>query len=146
MPATPYRAINWTPNELVAEDKMDQLANNVQWLHDNTPRALYTLPSGLRRVEGVRIAGGRVMIHKRKSDTASVAVRFGNFFSNNCEPIITTGIVTQGQRKIFCVINGIGQLQPDHRGFEAHVEIAADAKKNDKIARSFFVTWQALGY
>ena len=126
---------------------MDQLANNVQWLFENTPRAMYTLPSGLRRVEGVRMSAGRVLIPRRtKSDTASATVRFGNFFSSSCEPIITTGIVTTHQRKIFVIINGIGRLNPDHTGFQVEVEVAAEGKKKDKIANSFYVTWQALGY
>jgi hypothetical protein len=142
-----FKAINWTPNELMGETKTDQLADNAEWLYQNTPRAIYTLPGGLRRVEGVKIASGRVLIAKRtKADSATASVRFGNFFSTRCQPIITTGIVAEHQTKIFATISGIGMLQPDHRGFSVGVNIAAESKKNDKIARSFYVTWQAMGY
>lgn len=142
-----FKAINWTPNELLAETKTDQLADNAEWLYNNTPRAIYTLPGGLRRVQGVKIASGRVLIGKRlKSDSASATVRFGNFFTARCEPIITTGIVAEHQTKIFATINGIGRLVPDNRGFQVGVNIAAEAKKNDKIARSFYIAWQAMGY
>lgn len=142
-----FKAINWTPNELLAETKTDQMADNAEYLYLNTPRAIYTLPGGLRRVEGIRIATGRVLIAKRlKSDSASATVRFGNFFTTRCDPIITTGIVSEHQTKIFATINGIGQLQPDNRGFQVGVNIAAESKKKDKIAHSFYIAWQAMGY
>lgn len=142
-----FKAVNWTPNELLAEAKTDQMSDNADYLFANTPRAIYTLPGGLRRAQGVKIASGRVLIAKdMKSDSGAVTVRFGNFFTANCDPIITTGIVATGQRKIFCVINGIGQLQPDNTGFQVGVNIASENKKKDNISHSFYVTWQAMGY
>lgn len=142
-----FKAVNWTPNELLAEAKTDQMGDNADYLFANTPRAIYTLPGGLRRAQGVKIASGRVLISKDpKSDSASATVRFGNFFTANCDPIITTGIVSEGQAKIFCVINGIGQLQPDNTGFQVGVNIAAESKKKDKISYSFYIAWQAMGY
>ena len=93
------------------------------------------------------MASGRIIIAQRaKSDSASATVRFNNFFSARCEPIITTGIVSGHQPRIFCVVNGIGKLQPDDRGFNVQVNVAAEKKKNDKIAKSFYVTWSAMGY
>jgi hypothetical protein len=142
-----FKAVNWTPNELVGEAKMDTLVANADWLYKNTPRTLYTLPGGIRRVEGIKIAAGRIIIYKDKTtDTATVEVRFGNYFSSRCEPIITTGIISEGQPRIFCVYNGIGQTFPDHRGFQATINIAAGTAANDNIARSFAVSWQAMGY
>lgn len=142
-----FKAVNWSPNELLAEAKTDQMGDNAEYLFNNTPRAVYTLPGGLRRAQGVKIAAGRVLIARRlKSDSASATVRFGNFFTANCEPVITTGIVSEGQAKIFCVINGIGQLQPDNTGFQVGVNIAAETKKSDIIAHSFYISWQAMGY
>jgi hypothetical protein len=142
-----FKAVNWTPSELLAETKTDQMADNADYLFLNTPRAVYTLPGGLRRAQGVKIASGRVLIAKRlKSDSATATVRFGNFFSARCAPIITTGIVSEGQSRIFCIINGIGQLQPDNTGFQVGVNIAAESKKKDKIAHSFYVAWVAMGY
>lgn len=142
-----FKAVNWTPNELIGESKTDQMTDNAEWLFINTPRAIYTL-GGLRRTEGVKIAAGRVIIAKRmKSDSASATVKFGNFFTARCEPIITTGIVSEHQTKIFATIHGDGgRLQPDNSGFRVAVNIAAEAKRKDKIARSFYITWQAMGY
>lgn len=143
-----FRAINWSPNELLGESKTEQMADNAEWLYQNTPRALYTLPGGIKRVEGTKIAAGRAIITKtkKKSDSQTTVVRFGNFFSSRCEPIITTGIVSERQTRIFCVVSGIGRLQPDYSGFNISVNIAAETKKNDRIASSFYVAWQAMGY
>lgn len=141
-----YKAVNWSPTELLGQTKTNQLGINADWLFQNTPRSIYTLPGGLVRTEGVKVATGRALVTKRNSDTAAVTVRFADFFTTDCEPIITTGIVSEGQTRIFCTINGIGKLQPDNTGFQAWVNIAAEHKKNDRIARSFYVTWQAMGY
>ena len=142
-----FKAINWTPNEKLAERKTDQLATNAQWLYDNTPRAIYTVPGGINRVEGVKMAAGRVIIPKKtKTDSASTRVSFGNFFTTSCQPIITTGIVADFQSRIFCTIHGIGTLHPDNNGFVVGINIAAEIKRNDHIASSFYVAWQAMGY
>jgi len=141
-----FQAINWTPNEIISEPKMDQLARNVQTLYNRMPQAIYN--ANVTREKGVRIVAGRALIPaNQKSDNATVAVRFGNFFTARCEPIITTGVVTNNQVRIFCVINGLGsRLHPDHTGFNIAINVAAEAKKNDKIAHAFFVSWQAMGY
>ena len=142
-----FKAVNWSPNELLAEAKTDQMADNATWLYNNTPRAIYTLPGGIRRVEGVRLAAGRAVITRRKADYAGVSIYFGNFFSMRCEPIITTGVVSIGQTKVFCTINGLGnRVQPDHTGFNAWVQVAAATKKDDKIARTKYVTWEGRSY
>lgn len=131
---------------MLGESKTDQMTDNAEWLFYNTPRAIYTAEK-LTRSEGVKIAAGRVIVAKRaKSDSANVRVNFGNFFTARCEPIITTGIVSAHQTRIFATIRGIGKLQPDNRGFLVGVNIAAESKRADKIAHSFYVTWQAVGY
>lgn len=141
-----FKAINWTPTEMIGERKMDAMTDNAEWLFKNTPRAVYTLPGGLRRAEGIKLASGRVIITKRNTDKATVEVRFGNYFSTRCEPNITTGVVSGGQTQIFCIVHGIGRLIPDARGFQVGVNIAAQNEKKDKILESFYVSWNAMGY
>jgi hypothetical protein len=140
-----FKALNWSPNEMIGEAKMDTMTDNSEFLFANTPRALYTLP-GIARVEGVRIASGRALFTARNTDSAGVTVTFGNFFSNGCQPIITNGIMSEGQIMIFAVIHGIGVLVPDNSGFQIEVNIAQTDKKLDKITRAFYVSWQAMGY
>ena len=144
MAATTFKVINWSPNEVISKDKMDSINQNTVWLRDNSPRAYYSTPD-VSREQGLRIASGRKPIPAGKNDSDTVTVHFKNLFASKCQPIITTGIVSNNQRKIFCVISGLGQLHPDNRGFDIHVNVSAGKEKNDKI-KGFHVTWQALGY
>lgn len=143
-----YQAINWTPSEKIGEAKMDQMATNAEWLFANTPRAFYTSPGGITREQGVRMSAGRVIFGPtdKNVDTATAQVRFNNFFSVTSEPVITTGVISNGHYRVFCVHYGIGRLHPDHRGFNIKVNIAAENKNKDHIIKSFFVAWQAMGY
>jgi hypothetical protein len=144
MPALPYRAFTFQPYELVTDDMMNQVSANVQWLYENSPRVLYT--SGrLKRKEGVRICSGKVAFQKQKDDQAQVTVHFSDFFSRFCEPNITLGLLSQGENKIFVSHSGINSLIPNHTGFRIRVEVAAE-KKRDKIAKQFYVSWQAMGH
>lgn len=147
MSATPYRAITWAPDELLSEDKMDQLLNNVQWIYENTPRATYSLSDSVVRAENVRLACGRVTIPAVKSDNSGANVSFPNFFSPGCTPIITTGVVSKGQRHVFCVVNGLGEaLQPDYRGFGIWINVAEPDKTKDLIQATMYLNWMAMGY
>lgn len=144
MAATTFKVINWTPNEVISQAKMDTINQNTIWLRDNSPRAYYSTRD-VTREQGLRIASGRKAIPASKEDAATVQVHFNNLFAANCQPIVTTGIVSNDQRKVFCVISGLGELHPDNRGFEIHVNVDYGKEKNDKI-KGFHVTWQALGY
>jgi hypothetical protein len=140
-----FKVVNWTPNEVVGEEKMEQMNTNMVWLRDNTPRAIYTLPSGFRRDTGLRIAAGRTNFAARRSDTARSTVYFNNLFVEGCQPIITTGLISNKQVNVVHAISGIGQLHPDARGFEINVAVNASKKKHDKI-KGFYVSWIAMGY
>jgi hypothetical protein len=145
MAALPYKVIAWQPYELMTEDKMNQDAYNVQWLYENTPRILYTSPS-INRPTGIKLVSGRLRFDKKNADTAEATVSFGGYFSTGCQPNITTGIISNGQRKIHVVLSGISQLYPNENGFRTRIEIAAESKKNDKIQSVFWVNWMAMGY
>ena len=142
MAATPYKPISWSPQELVSDDKMAQLANNSQWLFENTPRTNYNA-YGVARATGVKIACGVQIIAASKAPTQTRPVYFNNFFSAACHPVVTTGIIGF-QRKIFVILNGFGVLHPDQRGFEITVE--AESATVNKIERAFYVTWMAMGF
>lgn len=146
MASTPFRAVNFQPNQLLSADLLNQLATNQTWLYENTPRAVYTY-AGITRREGVRLVSGRALIGATAKNNAHQTVRFGNFFSTNCNPNITHGIVSAQQRRFFVTIDGIGQLMPDNTGFQIHVYLDAQTpKKQDKISRNIYVPWIAMGY
>lgn len=142
---TVFKAIVWSPNELIGESKMDTLVSNSEFLFYNTPRALFT-DTGIARVEGVKIASGRGIITARTSDTAGLTISFGNFFSNGCQPIITTGINSEGETAIFCVVSGISTAIPDNTGFKVEANVATTIAANDQFLRSVYINWMAVGY
>ena len=145
MAVTPFRAVSWTHTELISEDKMDQISSNMNWLRDNTPRAHYRA-HGLNKKDQIKIASGLALITARKQNHATQRVSFGNFFSPNSRPIVTTGTVSNAQRRIFVTHDGIGQLHPDHTGFDIHVVIFATTKRQNRITRNFYVSWHAMGW
>lgn len=144
MAATTFKVVNWSPNEVLSQAKMDTINQNTIWLRDNSPRAYYST-SQVTREQGLRIAAGRKTINETKDDSATVRVHFDNLFVENCQPIITTGIVSNNQVKVFCTLSGLGKVHPDNSGFEIHVNVDYGKAKQDKI-KGFHVHWQALGY
>ena len=125
--------------------RLNQGENNAQWLLEHSVRARYHA-SGITKNSGIRIAGGRCLIHARKKGSAVERVSFGDFFVHSCEPIVTTGIVTAHQRRIHATAHGIGRTNPDHRGLVIEISMDERNKKANNIKHSFFVHWMALGY
>jgi hypothetical protein len=142
MTATPYKPVSWSPKELISSDKMAQLANNSQWLFENTPRSNYNA-YGVSRATGVKLAAGIQIFGASKANNQTRPVYFNNFFSAACHPVVTTGVISF-QRRTFVIMNGLGVLHPDQRGFEITVE--CDSTTANKIERSFYVTWMAMGF
>lgn len=145
MAATPFKVVSWSPDDPITDEKMDAMVSNDNWLRDNSVRGLYT-GHGVRRKEGVKIASGLALIHSRKQNTASKRVEFNGFFLSVCRPVVTTGLVSSSQRMVFVSIDGLGTMHPDNRGFNAHVLVTANDKKNRRIKRNMYVSWHAVGY
>lgn len=141
-----FVAVNWSPGQLVDEDTLDRVNSNITYLRNQSVDGKYMhLNNGVTDI-GIKILCGRKQITPRKSDTALVRIGFAKMFTPDSAPVITTSITSPSQVKIFSIINGINRLQPNHQGFECKVQIAAEGKKNDKIAKSIYVNWIAVGY
>lgn len=146
MAAEAFKVVSWSPDEPILDGKLDAMVSNDNWLKTHMVRGSYAAHSR-RRDEGIRLASGLVLITSRKQASASKTVSFGGFFSDGCRPLVSTGIVSKHQRRIFCVIDGLGnELHPNRNGFQAHVTIDAQAKKDQKIKRNFYISWLAVGY
>lgn len=147
MAVSPFVATQWQPLDLLEETKMDDMANGIQFVHDNTPRARFNVGSSYSRAQGIKIASGRVTIPRNmKKDQDSVTVNFGNFFTAGCSPLVTTGIMSPVQNNIYCTFRGLTRLEPDHNGMRIEIEIGDKDKEKSKIRRSFAVHWQAMGW
>lgn len=148
---TPFRAVNFAQHDIISRDKMDQIQADLYWVYDNTPRGRLFRPNGdiLRDDLIVAIAGKKQINRNRKKSTAKASVKFGKAFAANCVPSVTTGVVADFQRNIFCVINGPkGKNLPDSTGFDISVAVQDDptTKKEDVIKKDFWVHWSAFGF
>lgn len=145
MASTPFKVVSWSPLDPITDDKLSAMVSNDNWLRDNMVRGRYGA-NGVNRDTGIRIASGLALITSGKSADRTRNVSFGNYFSESCKPIVTTGIVSASQRQIFATIDGPGSKpQPTRDGFQVHVHVNSN-NKNKKISRNFYVSWHALGY
>lgn len=144
--ANEFVAVNWSPGQMIDEDSLDQINSNAVYLRNQAVDGKYMhLNNGVTDIN-IKLLCGRKEITPRRSDTAAVRIGFAKMFAPDSSPVITTSITSPSQAKIFSVINGIGRLQPNHQGFECKVQVSADTKANDKIAKSIFINWIAMGY
>ena len=121
MAATPYKAVLWGNNEPLATDKLNQMANNSQYLFENMPKVTYSA-YGIKKATSVKVIAGIVSIAPNKSLWASQRVEFGSYFSAGCKPVIVTGMQpTAGKWRFQTIVKGIGTYYPDHRGCELAV-------------------------
>lgn len=146
MAANQFVAVSWQAGQLIDEDSMDQINDNQTWMRDQMVDGKYMhLNNGVTDIS-LKMLCGRKQITPRKSDVAVVRIGFAKLFTPGSIPVVTTSITSPTQAKIFHVINGIGQLHPNHQGFECKVEVDAGQAKNDKIAKSIYINWIAMGY
>lgn len=136
--------VSWSPLDPITAEKLNNMVNNDQTIQENMVRGRYS-GVGSSIDKGIRIASGLVRISPQTAPTKMVPVRFDNFFSDNCKPMVTTGIYSQKQREISVTLDGAGaSLVPTNAGFNVIVYVRSAAKK--KISNTFYVSWIAVGY
>lgn len=146
MASTEFVAVGWQPNQLIDEDSLDTISNNLLFLRNELVDGTYTNLNGASTINtGIKLLCGRALITPRNNDSATVQVNFASVFTAGTSPVVTTSITSKNKIQIFHKINGIGQLHPDHQGFEASVNLFYDSKKKDKIKSTICVNWIAMG-
>lgn len=145
MPSTEFVAVTWQPNQLLDEDTLDTISNNLIFLNNKMVNAKYTQLNGGINEGGLKLLCGRTLITPRNSDTANIRVNFASIFTAGTNPVVTTSITSANKVQVFHVINGIGQLHPNHIGFECKINLFYDSKKKDKIKSTMCVNWIAMG-
>jgi hypothetical protein len=140
-----FVAVNWTAHQILDEDSMDQINSNLVWMRNRKLEGKYQHLNNATTEIGLKLLCGRKQITPRKSDTALVQVGFTKLFTPGSTPVITTSITSPAQINFYTIINGIGRLQPNHQGFECKVNVAGK-KGKDRINKSIFINWIAMGY
>lgn len=155
---TPYRPINWSDKtkdawEVVAVSDMNQVAANLQWIKENTPRFLYKgLGASNQNVtSNMRIFAGKVNVPASpRSDSKAKDYKFpANTFLSGSHPHITTAIEGAywiDYHKLHVIVQGLGgSAHPDYRGFRVYVNNHSIAKSNDRLPRPIRIHFIAYG-
>lgn len=141
--STPFSAVNFQPSQLLDKSILDNLTSNQNYLHLHMPEITYTYRDIVRNQE-IKIITGRALLAATKENNAHTTITFNNVFAAGCNPNVTTGLVNATQRRLFLTIDGIGQLMPDYRGFQAHVYLPYEGQPS--ITNNVYVPWIAIGY
>lgn len=145
MTATAYVPVSIT-SESLSQAKLQQMANNDQWLFENSPRVRYNY-GGIVRDSGLKIISGKVPTAISATDYTYVTIYFGSFFSASCKPIVTaTAEAADGQRVRRIVnIQGISG-EVDNRGFLAHVTSHQQLGLPNTLVAPGWVHFTATGF
>jgi len=145
MAATPYKPISWSDRS-VSQEKLQQMANNDQWLFENSPRMRYSVAGNVRD-SGIKIIAGKTSYGPTNGpDYEDVNIYFGNFFSAACKPVVTSTVgvdIASGLRK-YIVNRGFGG-EIDYRGFIAHVTAHEPPGYSASIPGGW-LHWIAVGF
>lgn len=146
MATTPYKPVSFT-SESISQTKLQQMANNEQWLFENMAKMRYATQA-LTRDAGVRVISGKTPFGTTTGGASAIDthIYFGSFFTAGCKPVVTGMVETTGPhlRKLI-TIRGFGG-EVDHRGFVAHLSTQEFPGVPVNIEASGWIHWQAIGY
>lgn len=140
---TPYRPVSFT-NEQPTRTKMQQLANNQQWLFENMTRLRYAA-YGLTRDSGLKILTGKTSFPVvRNRNYYYAQIYFGSFFSAGCKPLVIATVETTGgnmhRSKVVVQSRAAGGI--DNTGFTAIVS----TESYRTVGSAGWINWFAIGY
>jgi hypothetical protein len=146
MAAKEFAPLTWNDNEPLFMEKLNQMANNEQYLFENMPKMYYNA-HGVKKSTGVRILSSVVGIPANsKSPNGSARYYFGNFFSSGCRPLVVASVNSYPQGRYHLNTRGIDTFWPDHRGFEARIAADELNPKNNKISATVWIPFVAIGW
>lgn len=143
MSATPYNPVSFN-GEMITTQKMNQMANNDQWLFENSPRIRYNA-NGLVRDASLKVMAGKTPFTVNTATNYEyINVYFGSFFSAGCKPVVTATVegFNAGAHRHHVVITGLTGGEIDNVGFVG--VLAGEAYPT--LTSGGFIHWQAVGY
>ena len=148
MTATPYKAISFSPGEILTRTKLNQMTNNEQWLFENRIQGNYSA-HGLKRTSGLKLASGVTTFATTTAGGRAVDVMFGSFFSVGCNPVVVANPCGHGTGRMYCVTTGPGSGTnfPNHVGFRIWMGIDTGVTISlQRIYATVYANWIALGW
>jgi hypothetical protein len=137
--------ISFSPGQLLDEDTLDQMVANEQFLRDQSVDGKVTTEWGSIWDTGIKMLCGRAMIPAQSASVVYGTVGFTSMFTPGSQPVIATGITSVAGNKFMHVIRGIGQVMPDHRGFQYQLNVRGVGDDNSSIGNTIYLNWIAMG-
>lgn len=121
--------------------KLNQVANNVQYLFERSPRLRYT-GGGITRDNALKVITGKTAFTAANVQWVTTPIYFGSYFTAGCRPSVVCQVEPGGllRRKEVTIIGFNGQV--DHTGFQAIVYTS----ETNKIDKAGWIHWIATGF
>lgn len=142
-----FRPVAWNPKDPATKAKLTQMAENDQYLFENTANMVYRDLSGIRTTTGLKLIAGVATIGPQSKQSATVNINYSGEFDSGISPIITTGLVATNSNEYPSTITiaGLGSTMPDDSGFQFRWELRQSAKANQKQKGTVYCHYMALG-
>lgn len=138
--------VSWN-GEAVTNDKLNQMANNDQYLFERTPTVRYSnTGANVVRDDAMKIMAGKAPIVVSTTDNVDVNIYFGSYFTAGTHPIVTATYEPGGTYLAkFCSVRGFaGEI--DHTGCIIRVYSREAAGFTNDMSQGGWVHWQAVGF
>ena len=147
MASVSFKNVTWGTGDHFWKGKLSQMAQNDQWLFENTPKIRYNAWN-VSKDGGVKITAGIVFIPKQNSRHVIATVNFGSFFSPGCKPVVTIGSnnLSGWANCHYNLIGLAGTSVPDHRGFRIRAIVVDPTPAQNKFTAGIYYHWMAVGY
>lgn len=148
----PFQQVTWNDNELISAAKLNTMAANEDWLHENMP--LFSITS----VDGVQ-TGGQLFIQAGYHDVfagdaelaqddriITAKVPFPTPF--RYRPIVASSYVSSdiNYREVAVMVNGLdGEGQPSKNGITVHLTHNKGSFGFDAVQGKYFIHYVAVG-
>ena len=132
-------------DEPLYKAKMNQLADNVQYVYENMPTVQYD--AYVKKTNGVKILAGIASGGPTGISYARVQVYFGNFFTAGCKPVVVASTQPSGNRwRYITAVKGLSTIAPDHTGLNFIIGADAWGSSPNIIDERVYVHWIAIGW
>lgn len=94
--------MTWNNGETLSRDSLTTLSNNQDWLKSNMAKTRYIGSPGFPQRDGAKIlAGISYFPGTSGSSLFYIPVSFGDYFSPDCYPVVTTALRSVGEDRLF---------------------------------------------
>lgn len=123
------------------------MAENEQFLFDNTANMVYRDVSRIRTTTGLKLIAGVASIGVGAGQSKSVNVDYAGEFDTGIAPIITTGLIVtnSNEHESTLTIRGRGSTLPNDSGFQFRFEMRRAATADQRVKGTLYCHYMALG-